>query len=153
MKNLQKTLSLIVVVGIAVASVVSASAAPAKERVGKVVRLQGAARYSTGNNLWQPLKVGVILKSGAIVQTAQDSFVDIVLGDENASAKPASQDYQNYKPVAEQDLVRLWADSVLSFDKLAMTETGADVLTETQLDLRMGRIFGTTKKLSAGSRY
>src|SRR5258705_489499 len=122
MKNLQRVLSLIIVVGIAVASVASASAAPAKERVGKVVRLQGAARYSTGNNLWQPLKIGVILKSGAIVQTAQDSFVDIMIGEEGASSKPSTGTYNSYKPVADQDVVRLWADSVLSFDKLAVTE-------------------------------
>jgi hypothetical protein len=154
MKMLQKLLSLAVITAIAAASVAVTSAAPAKERVGTVVRIQGAARYSTGNNMWQPLKVGTILRAGALVQTAQDSFVDVVIGDQNQpSARPSAGSYHTYKPVAEQDLVRLWADSVLSFDKLASVETGADVITETQLDLRMGKIFGTTKKLAAGSRY
>ena len=44
-----------------------------------IVRIKGAARYSTGNKTWQPLKVGTILKSGALVQTAADSYADIVL--------------------------------------------------------------------------
>lgn len=154
MKNVKGILNLLVV-GLAVALVASASAAPAaKERVGKVVRLQGAARYSTGNNLWQPLKVGIVLKAGAIVQTAQDSYVDIAIGEEGSiGGAGSSRNYNAYKPLADQDVVRLWADSVLSFDKLAMTETGAEVITETQLDLRMGRVFGQTKKLAAGSRY
>jgi len=41
----------------------------------------------------------------------------------------------------------------MSIDKLTATDTGADIVTDTQLDLRAGRIFGTVKKLSAGSRY
>ncbi|TAL04948.1 MAG: hypothetical protein EPO07_04460, partial [Verrucomicrobia bacterium] len=135
-------------------SVATVNAAPGKTRVGKVVRIQGAARYSTGNNLWQPLKVGATLKAGTIVQTAQDSYVDIVLGEErNSQNNTSAGDYRSYKPVAEQDVVRVLADSVLSIDKLEVVETGADVVTETQLDLRMGKVFGTTKKLSAGSRY
>ena len=32
-------------------------------------------------------------------------------------------------------------------------ETGADVVTETQLDLKAGRIFGSVKKMSAASKY
>jgi hypothetical protein len=44
-------------------------------------------------------------------------------------------------------------NTVMSIDKLAATDTGADIVTDTQLDLRAGRIFGTVKKLTAGSRY
>ena len=34
-----------------------------------------------------------------------------------------------------------------------MRATGGDRVTETELDLRKGRVFGTTKKMSAGSQY
>ena len=61
---------------------VGANAQTTKERTGKVVRIKGAARYSMGNKIWQPLKVGTILKSGSVVQTAADSYADIVMNEE-----------------------------------------------------------------------
>jgi len=165
MKQIRKLLNLLVVVGVTVATASTASAQAVKELAGKVVRIKGAARYSPGNNVWQPLKVGTVLKPGSVIQTAQNSFVDIVLdgGDGSSAASYATSvsasssadkaDYLSYRPTAEQDMVRIWDDSVLAIDKLTKMETGADVVTETELDLRRGRIFGTTKKLSAASRY
>jgi hypothetical protein len=41
----------------------------------------------------------------------------------------------------------------LAIDKLTAEDTGTDMVTETQLDLRAGRITGSVKKLSAASRY
>ena len=49
--------------------------------------------------------------------------------------------------------MRLWGNTLLSIDKLTSTQTGADEVTETQLDLKAGHIFGTVKKMSAGSKY
>jgi hypothetical protein len=58
------------------------------------------------------------------------------------------------RPVTtEQNTLRLWADTLLSVDKLTVTETGADVATDTQLDLKAGHIYGVVKKMSAGSKY
>ena len=37
--------------------------------------------------------------------------------------------------------------------RLTRTDTGADVVTETQLDLQAGHIFGSVKKMSAASKY
>ena len=144
--------------GMAVAMITNVSAGDAKQRTGKVVRVKGAARYSVGNNVWQPLKVGESLKAGAVVQTAKDSSVDISFEDSGyvASARPSgpSKSHLNlFQPTMEQDMVRLGADSVISVDKLSVVETGADTITETELDLRKGRVFGTTKKMSAGSQY
>src|SRR5206468_9073375 len=56
-------------------------------------------------------------------------------------------------PKAEQDVIRLMQDTVLALDKLAVVDTGADQVTDTQLDLRSGKIFGTVKKLSTASHY
>jgi hypothetical protein len=56
-------------------------------------------------------------------------------------------------PNADQNIVRLWENTLLSIDKLTCTQTGADGVTETQLNLKAGHIFGMVKKMSAGSRY
>lgn len=161
MKRTQNSLSWLLVAVITLAGIAGAGAESAKQRTGKVVRIKGAARYSTGGNVWQPLKVGTILKSGTVVQTASDSFADVVLN-EDTTAKAAPQGVSSaaistatmgYRPVAEQDLVRIWDDTVLAFDRLNATETGADKITETELDLRSGRIMGSVKKQSAASRF
>ena len=152
----------LVACGLALVMTASLSAQSAAERSGKVVRIKGAARYSTGNNVWQPLKIGQVLKAGTLVQTAADSHVDIVLGDAarveavRAVANPSSGGGgggSGYQPKAEQDVVRIHADTVLALDKLSVIDTGTDKVTDTQLDLRSGKIFGTVKKLNATSRY
>ena len=47
----------------------------------------------------------------------------------------------------------MWENTLLGIDKLTVTQTGADVVTETQLDLKAGHIFGMVKKMSAASKY
>ena len=169
MKLANKTLTWLVAGVVSLALIASAEAETAKQRTGKVVRIKGAARYSTGNNVWQPLKVGTILKSGAIVQTAQDSYADVVLNEaSSAPAAPAlpgkapssaSSSSKSPSPASaaarsvDQDVIRILEDSVLSFDRLTAVDTGADHVTETELDLRTGAIFGAVKKQAAASRF
>jgi hypothetical protein len=57
------------------------------------------------------------------------------------------------KASVQQDVIRLTADSVLAIDKLSSMQTGADKVTETELDLRSGKVFGSVKKQSAASRF
>lgn len=141
------------------AMITTATAESVKDRTGKVVRIKGAARYSTGNNVWQPLKVGTVLRSGNVVQTAAGSFVDIVINESASAPSPrgsaaaASPTPLRNQPASAQDVVRVLEDSVLALDKLTAVQTGADKVTETQLDLRSGKIFGTVKKMSAASRF
>jgi hypothetical protein len=112
--------------------------------------------------------VGAMLKPGTVIQTAADSYVDVVLNDREAAAtglaspdaassasatSATTEDMAQYQPKARQDAIRVFENSVLGIDKLTVTETGADTVTETQLDLKAGRIFGTVKKLSAASKY
>ena len=154
MKQTRNMINWLVACSLAVVMAVSASAAGAKERTGKVVRLKGAARYSTGNNVWQPLKIGDILRTGSLVQTAAKSYVDVVLGENDlAPVRAIAGNVSAFQSKAEQDIVRIHEDSVLAFEKLAITDTGNDQVTETQLDLRSGKIFGTVKKLAPTSRY
>ena len=154
MKQTRRMFSWLVAGSLALMMATSLTAGPTKERVGTVVRLKGSARYSTGNNVWLPIKTGTLLKSGNLVQTAADSYVDVVLGESDLTPPRAvAGESISYESKAEQDMIRVRQDSVLAFDKLTVTDTGSDEVTETQLDLRSGKIFGSVKKLSAGSHY
>jgi len=121
----------------------------------KVVRIKGAARYSVDGKTWQKLERGAVLKPGTVIQTAEDSFVDVQLGiRETKAAMPVSNNgtlYQPEEPTA--NVVRIFESSVLAIDKLTSTATGVDTVEETQLDLRAGKIMGNVKKLSASSKY
>jgi hypothetical protein len=98
--------------------------------------------------------LGDIIKAGTLIQTAAKSHVDLILGDGSAPvARPVPGEMISYQPMAEQNLVRLWENTLLGIDKLTITQTGADEVTETQLDLKAGHIFGMVKKMSAASKY
>jgi len=143
-----------------------ASAQTIKQGVASIVRIEGEARYSLGDGNWHPLVAGKILSAGAIIQTAHDSKVDILLGKvvemPQASAWPNRislapdspvRGLVDYKPSVEQNMVRMTGDSTLAIDKLTVSDTGVDTVSDTELDLRKGRIFCTVKKLSATSEY
>ena len=160
MKETKSLLNGLVACGVALAMVSTLAAQTASQGSAKVVRLKGAARYAAGPNAGQLLKVGDIVKPGAVIQTAADSRVDLVLGDGSApvaqptaTAAAGPPSAASYSPSSEQNVVRLWENTLLSIDKLTETQTGADVVTETQLDLKAGHIFGIVKKTSAASKY
>jgi hypothetical protein len=144
---------------IAVAFVLAASTSVlnAAESTAQVARIRGAARYSTGNNVWQTLHEGDVLKPGTVIQTASESSVDLVLGSgeaEYSSPQPVVRRFSyNGTQEAQQNVVRLRPNTVLGIDKLFVEQTGADAVSDTQLDLRAGRIFCNVKKLSAASKY
>src|SRR3954469_25882861 len=145
--------------------VTNLSAQEVKQLRAKVIRMSGHARFTTGNNVWQPLKVGDTLRAGTVIQTENQkgSYVDLVLGDgsgvvassasSSAAASPITPVKNSYQPKAEQNVVRVWENSALGIDKLTSMDTGADSVTETQLDLKAGHIMGSVKKLSAASKY
>jgi hypothetical protein len=58
-----------------------------------------------------------------------------------------------YKPSAEQNVVRVLENSVLVIEKLTTTDTGADTVSDTELNLKKGGIFASVKKLSAAAQY
>ncbi len=163
--NPPQGISKCIVTGVITLAVFSAAAQGAIEGAARVVRLKGAARVSTGNYVWQAIKVGDVLHPGSVVQTSADegSYVDLVLGDGKAPLPqptlyrlsiPNSLDTgTTFQPTSEQNTVRLWGDGALGIDKLTVLQTGAERVTETQLDLKHGRITGNVKKLSAASKY
>lgn len=170
MKYTRSILSALVAASVAFAMVSTVAAQAIKDGAAKVVRIKGSARYSTGNNIWQPLSVGDVLRPGAVVQTDRESgsYVDLVLGDGNVpvvaprlsagATAPAAGGYAvatpaNARPTAQQNTVRLFENTVLGIDRLTATQTGADLVTDTQLDLKAGHILGNVRKMSAASRY
>ena len=44
-------------------------------------------------------------------------------------------------------------DTVLAIDKLTVSDTGLDSVSDTELDLRQGAIYNSVKKLSGASQY
>jgi hypothetical protein len=163
MKETRKLLNGVIACGVALAMVSTLAAQPADQISAKVVRVIGGARYKIGNNEWQPLKVGDVVRAGTVIQTAAKSRVDLLLGGEaplplsptaaaTAAAAVSSTPF-SYQPTAEQNMVRLWENTLMSVDKLTRTQTGADVVTETQLDLKAGHITGSVKKMSAASKF
>jgi hypothetical protein len=134
--------------------------------VATVVRIVGEARYSLGDGLWHPLVAGKILAAGSVIQAGHEATVDIVLGKKipmpqadplpdriSMAADSEVRGLVSYKPSAEQNVVRLTSDTVLAIDKLTVSDTGVDTVSDTELDLRQGRIYCSVKKLSGASQY
>jgi hypothetical protein len=154
MNETRRLLNGFIACGVALAMVSTLAAQSADQSSAKVVRLKGGARYKIGNNDWQPLKLGDVIRAGTVIQTAAKSRVDLVLGDASAPvARAVPSDTISYQPSAEQNIVRIWDNTLLSVDKMSEMHTGADVVTETQLDLKAGHITGSVKKMSAASKY
>ncbi|MFZ0827701.1 MAG: hypothetical protein WAO02_09795 [Verrucomicrobiia bacterium] len=134
--------------------------------VATVVRISGDARYSLGDGNWHPLVAGKILAAGSIIQTGPDAMVDIVLGRKllmpqadpvpnriSEATDPNVRGLVNYKPLTEQNAIRMTGDTVLAIDKLTVSDTGLDSVSDTELDLRQGGIYNSVKKLSGASQY
>ena len=87
MKLNRNLLNSVVGCAIALAVVSTAVAQGAMDGAAKVVRVKGPDRYTTGNNVWQPVKTGDVVRPGTVIQTSTEdgSYVDLVLGDGNAA--------------------------------------------------------------------
>ena len=120
---------------VAAAGVAALSSSAQAAETGKAVvrSLRGQAQYAEGGS-WLALKVGQVLKPGAVVRTANDSQVDLFM-DQNGP------------------IVRLVENTTLGIDKLNFEATGIDTVIETQLDLKSGRIIGVVSKMAATSKY
>jgi len=115
---------------------------------------------------WIPLVAGKILTAGATIKTEPDAMVDVVLGKQidfpqaatvpNEIALAADSPVRgmvDFKPETEQNVVRLSGSTILRIDTLTVSDTGVDTVSDTELDLKAGRIFASVKKLTAQSTY
>ena len=145
----------------------NATAQSIKPALVTVVRLQGEARYSLGDNAWHPLVAGKVLHAGAVIQSAADSTVDLVLSGEpvlmpqvtpapfavTPAPDPDVRGLISLTSLVEQNAVSMQGNTVLAIDKLTVSDMGADTVSDTELDLRAGQIFFNVKKMSALSQY
>jgi hypothetical protein len=131
--NFYKALAFGVVVG---GSLIASSVeARTLDNTAVVRSIQGSASYSLDNGrTWQTARTGHIYRPPTMLRTMPDSFLDLDLGDNG----PA---------------VRLTPSTVLGLDRLRLNTTELDTVTDTQLDLREGRILGVVRRMTAGSRY
>src|SRR5881296_1265363 len=88
MKTIRSLMNGLIVCGVALAMASSLTAQTVTQGKAKVGRIKGYARFTTGNNVWQPLKVGETIRPGTVIQTGVEkgSFVDLVLGDGSGAA-------------------------------------------------------------------
>ncbi|MBI4327421.1 MAG: FecR domain-containing protein, partial [Chloroflexi bacterium] len=119
--------------GVALLAVFAMASAQAAAGKAVVRTVRGTAQYTEGTKSG-PLKVGLTLKSGAVVTTAANSQVDLFLGENG--------------PV-----VRINQASTLALDKLTFEQTGIDTVIETEMNLKSGEILGNVKKLAKASTY
>lgn len=152
--------------GLFFALAVSSPAQTVQQGVATVVRVQGEASYALGDGKWYPLVPGKILTAGSIISTEPNAMVDVVLGKNvvmpQAQATPdvislapdaPVRGMIDYQPSAEQNVIRLLGGTVLAIDKLTVSDTGVDTVSDTELDLQKGKVFASVKKLSAASQY
>src|SRR6059036_2583624 len=129
MKNIRSLLNGLAPCAVALAMATTLTAQTVTQVKAKVVRIKGYARFSTGNAVWQNLKVGESLRAGTLIQTGLEkgSYVDLVLSEGGGSgASPAIGGKLLYQPNSQQNIVRLWENTLLGLDKLTSMETGAD---------------------------
>ena len=148
----------------------TASADTAKIWSATVVRVDGPVSYSLGDGKWIPLVAGKILPVGATIRTGDNGVVDIVLGKDIDLPQNGWQDRWapshvapatdsdvhgliSYRPSAEQNVVRLTPNTTLQIKKLDIIDTGADSVSDTELDLKKGQIYANVKKLNGASKY
>ena len=156
--------------GILFGAAVTVSAQSGSAGYATVVRVDGIVSYSLGDGKWSPLVGGKILPVGATVRTDHNGSVDIVLGKDinlpqhgwqarwlPEQIAPAIDENVrgtiSYRPAAEQNVVRLTPNTTLGIVKLTVIDTGADSVSDTELDLKKGKIFASVKKLTGASQY
>ncbi len=146
------TIAAIIILPFGLTAPVNAETVP---QAVQVLRVKGHARYSVDNKTWQPLKKGDVLPPTVMIQTAAKSTVDIQPGDENAA--PTSIDADSGSIRAPDELkantIRVYENSVLDIAKLTSDRANAAEVSETQLDLRAGRMMGAVRKSPNASRY
>jgi len=166
MKKLQ-TLLAIAMSGVLMNAAISASAQPAKPGYATVIRVKGNVTYSLdGGATKYALVPGKFLEPGATIYTGDDGVADVILGKaldlpqaswapQRVSLAPDSpvRGLVSYHSSAEQNVVRLLAGSTLVIDKLTTTSSGADTVSDTELDLKQGSMYASVKKLSPAAQY
>jgi hypothetical protein len=157
-------------IALALALPVTPAAAEPVHQVVQVVAVEGNAQWSTGGAPYQSVKKGDVYEAGTVIRTADNSHVDVMLGDEGSASGAMGGPSVVSAPdsaagggggggggangeEATANMIRIFPMTILSVDKLGLDRTGQDETADTQLDLRTGQIMSNTKKLALPSRY
>ena len=153
--------------GVLLNTTLSAFAQSAHDGYATVIRIKGSASYSLDGGVHKyPLVPGKFLAPGAGIYTGEDGVVDVILGKTldvpqaswtpdriSLAADSPVRGIVTYRPSVEQNVVRVMSSSVLYIDKLTTISSGADTVSDTELDLRKGGIYASVKKLSPAAQY
>src|SRR5579884_3925509 len=118
---------------VAVMGVLFAAAARAEdiEQAITILQVKGNARYSEdAMKTWHPCRKGDQLKPGALIQTAEDGQIDIMLGEKafipTTPIVAASTPVMTYAPNTsgpKANVVHLYPSTVMVVDKLLLQRT------------------------------
>jgi hypothetical protein len=110
-----------------------------------IIRLKGSARYSLDGQTWKPVKLAKEVKIGGLIQTAEDSTVDLALEDYAAFDRERNR----------ANLVRVQADSLLRIDSVKWHRSGKwdAYISEIKLSILRGSIAGLVRSMAEGSTY
>jgi hypothetical protein len=145
----------------------TALAQPAKPGYATVIRVKGEASYSLDDGAHKyPLIAGKFLEAGSSVYTGPNGVVDLILGKSvelpqakwvpervSLAADSPVRGLVSFTPSVEQNSVRVMPDSILVIDKLTTVSSGADTVSDTELDLKKGGLYASVKKLSPAAQY
>jgi hypothetical protein len=110
------------------------SAQNAVKRTAHVSALAGKVVYSSGGGPFGPVAIGTKLEEGDEIKTAAGSHVDIDMG-------------------GNVGLVQVAPNSTFKITTNRTTDTPADKITETEVNLKSGAMYFKVNKLAKGSRY
>jgi len=161
MKETRSLINSLLVCGVITAMALTLPAQTTKEDVARVIRVQGAARIQAPGGAWQDIRVGSVIKPGSVVQSGIEgsSYIDIAVGGKGPMPTLGAAEYRKPGPTAtynaktKRSVVHMYANTSLGFDKMTVTETGAETVSDAELDLRAGHILGNVKKPTAGSEF
>ncbi len=108
--------------------------AQAAPRAMRVTAIAGDVQYARGGSSFVPIAMGARVGKGDVIKTGPGSHADIQTGDNTGQIQIAPQ-------------------STLAIDEATVTRTDADTLTDTQLSLNAGAMYGRVNRLSKGSRF
>lgn len=121
-------------VWLATLGVATAVHAQSRDMQALVRSVSGSATFNVKGQSALPIRTGARLPAGCSIRTGTGSSVDLFLG-------------------RGAGVLRVGENSILGLDRLSVSDTGSDMVTETALTLSGGEILGTVNKMSAGSHY
>ena len=101
-----------------------------QESTATIRSVIGSAQWSIGGGLWLPARPNMIMPEGTTIQTGADSAVDMQVNGHTST-------------------VRLTSNTTMTLS--TMKALGED--SETVLDVKVGTILGSVRKLSKNSKY